>query len=369
MAHGKGGHSIQRGRPYPEEFDLVQYPKGFVAPSFELFDGVGNPHQHLAHFRAGSCNVGGSDALLFRQFVSSLFGVAFDWYAELLNGSVKTFIELEFLFVKRFAGAQHHIIVGDLVVERQKPNEGLVDYILRWRNLSLKYEPQLQEQHVIEILLRNIHGPIALILKGFTIWTFEKLLSKASSLQSEASQLSFLRDNSNGGKAKKFKQKIIERKDNVSVLSFQKEKQIQITEQQQPTKITEQQPKKDKERVVKKPDPRGLTEKINKQYSFRRDTTKKIFKSLIQDDNFQLPKPKRPIEVDKSNDPNYCPYHKMLGHVLEDCYVFKDWVQNEYKSGRMSIHNEYLANPSQGFAKVIHVEVIPTKGKKQSQPL
>ncbi|KAL0928496.1 hypothetical protein M5K25_000380 [Dendrobium thyrsiflorum] len=194
--------------------------------------------------------------------------------------------------------------------------------------------------------------------------TFEKLLSKASSLQSEASQLSFLKDNSNGDQAKRFKQKPVERKGSVSALSFQKGKQIQVTEQQQPRKITEQQPRNDKEKAIKKPDPRGLAEKINQQYSFRRDAIKKIFKSLIQDDNFQLPKPKRPADVDKSNEPNYCPYHRMLGHVLEDCYVFKDWVESEYKSGRMSLPNAYLANPSQGSAKVIHVEEIPTKGQK-----
>ncbi|KAL0925452.1 hypothetical protein M5K25_003784 [Dendrobium thyrsiflorum] len=58
--------------------------------------------------------------------------------------------------------------------------------------------------------------------------TFEKLLSKASSLQSEASQLSFLKDNSNGDQAKRFKQKPVERKGSVSALSFQKEKQIQV---------------------------------------------------------------------------------------------------------------------------------------------
>ncbi|NAU72125.1 hypothetical protein EE085_29400, partial [Klebsiella pneumoniae] len=113
----------------------------------------------MAHFRASCCNAGGSDALLFRQFVSSLSGIAFDWYAELPNGSVKTFTELEQLFIQRFAGAQHYITVGDLVVEKQKPNESLVDYILRWRNLSMKCEPQLQEQHAVGILLKNIHGP------------------------------------------------------------------------------------------------------------------------------------------------------------------------------------------------------------------
>ncbi|XP_020576144.1 uncharacterized protein LOC110021822 [Phalaenopsis equestris] len=194
MSQSKGGASILKGRPYPEEFDAVQYPKGFVLPSFKTFDGTGNPRQHVAHFRASCCNAGGSDALLCRQFVISLLGVAFDWYAELPNNSVKTFAELENLFVKRFAGPQHHITVVDLVAERQKPTETLVEYILRWRNLSMKCVPQLQEQDAIKILLKSIHGPVAFLLKGFTIKTFEKLLKKAGSLQNEAIQFDFFEE-------------------------------------------------------------------------------------------------------------------------------------------------------------------------------
>ncbi|PKU64668.1 hypothetical protein MA16_Dca014522 [Dendrobium catenatum] len=53
----------------------------------------------------------------------------------------------------------------------------------------MKCEPQLQEQHAVKILLKNIHGPIAFLLKGFTIKTFEKLLNKASNLQEEAPRL------------------------------------------------------------------------------------------------------------------------------------------------------------------------------------
>lgn len=127
---------------------------------------------------------------MFQQFVNSLSGIAFDWYADLPNGSVKKFPELEALFLKRFSGAQHHVTIGDLVVEKQKQGEILVDYILYWRNLSMKCEPQLQEQHAVGILLKNIHGPVAFLLKGFTIKTFAKLLSKASSLQEEAHHLS-----------------------------------------------------------------------------------------------------------------------------------------------------------------------------------
>ena len=87
------------------------------------------------------------------------------------------------MFIQRFVSAEHRVSVGDLVVTRQRPTEPLPAYIIRWRNMSLQCEPQLQEQHAVEILLKNIDGPIAPFLKGFNIRTFQKLMSKVVSLQ------------------------------------------------------------------------------------------------------------------------------------------------------------------------------------------
>lgn len=113
-------------------------------------------------------------------FVSNLSSIAFDWYLELQNRSLQIFSNLEGQFVKMFTTAQHHIIVGDLIIEKTKLNESLVDYIMRWRNLSIKYGPQLQEQHVVKIFLGNIHSMVAFLLKVFTIKTFKKFISRTS---------------------------------------------------------------------------------------------------------------------------------------------------------------------------------------------
>ncbi|KAL0927523.1 hypothetical protein M5K25_001698 [Dendrobium thyrsiflorum] len=115
--------------------------------------------------------------------------------------SLERKVEEMLLRIEQIQGAQQQVTVGDLVIEKQKPGESLVEYILRWRNLSMKCAPQLQEQHAVEIFLKNIHGPIAFLLKGFTIKIFEKLLNKANNLQEEASQTPFLKDSSDEKKA------------------------------------------------------------------------------------------------------------------------------------------------------------------------
>jgi hypothetical protein len=55
----------------------------------------------------------------------------------------------------------------------------------------------------------------------------------------------------------------------------------------------------------------------------------KIFKEAIEN-GLILPTSKRPAEMEKYSDSNYCPYHRVLGHPIKDCWVFKDWVEKRY---------------------------------------
>jgi hypothetical protein len=68
-----------------------------------------------------------------------------------------------------------------------------------------------------------------------------------------------------------------------------------------------------------------LKQKKNKPYSFQRDKVAKIFKEAIEN-GLILPTSKRSAEMEKYSDSNYCHYHRVLGHPIEDCWVFKDWI-------------------------------------------
>lgn len=60
----------------------------------------------------------------------------------------------------------------DLLTLQQKSTETLVDFLIRWRNLSMKCEPSLQENHSVALLLGHLTGPIALLLKLSSVHTF-----------------------------------------------------------------------------------------------------------------------------------------------------------------------------------------------------
>jgi hypothetical protein len=66
-----------------------------------------------------------------------------------------------------------------------------------------------------------------------------------------------------------------------------------------------------------------LKQKKTNPYSFRRDKVNQIFRGALKN-GLALPASKRPKDTNKSDEPNFCPYHRVLGHTIEDCWVFKN---------------------------------------------
>ena len=50
-----------------------------------------------------------------------------------------------------------------------------------------------------------------------------------------------------------------------------------------------------------------------------------------------LPDPKRPAEINKTSDPRYCPYHRIVSHPIKDCYIFKDIIEDMIRRGEIEI--------------------------------
>jgi len=50
-----------------------------------------------------------------------------------------------------------------------------------------------------------------------------------------------------------------------------------------------------------------------------------------------LPEPKRPTKVNKTNDPRYCSYHKIINHPIKDSYVFRDIIKDMIRRREIEI--------------------------------
>ncbi|KAL0454926.1 UNVERIFIED_CONTAM: hypothetical protein Slati_0831800 [Sesamum latifolium] len=65
-----------------------------------------------------------------------------------------------------------------------------------------------------------------------------------------------------------------------------------------------------------------------KQYPFLDSDVPGIFDDLLEANLIELPEMKWPEEARQIDDPKYCKYHRLVGHAIQDYFVFKDKLCN-----------------------------------------
>ena len=151
-------------KPYTKRIDNMRMLNGYQPPKFLQFDGKGNPKQHVAHFVETCENAGTQGGLFIKQFVRSLKGNAFDWYTDLEPESIDSWEQLEREFLNRFYSTRHMVSMMELTNTKQWKDELVVDYIHRWRSLSLDCKDRLFEISAVEMCIQGMHWGLLYIL-------------------------------------------------------------------------------------------------------------------------------------------------------------------------------------------------------------
>lgn len=86
-------------------------------------------------------------------------------------------------FSVRFGGVNDKITIADLANIRQNTDEKVIDYVIRWSNLSIKCEQPLDQVQVLGFLVGNIDNWMALFLRLSDIYTFQDLISSVKKLE------------------------------------------------------------------------------------------------------------------------------------------------------------------------------------------
>nr|CAD1842647.1 unnamed protein product [Ananas comosus var. bracteatus] len=143
-------------KPYQAWHDLVLFPPGYTRPHFQMFDGTGDPREHLTHFEVACGDTITNGSLLLRQFPLSLKGAAFQWYSKLSPGSIQDWPMMKSQFKSHFVSTKREITLRELADLRQERDEKVEAYITRWKNTSINCSQEIRAEEAIRPCIGGI---------------------------------------------------------------------------------------------------------------------------------------------------------------------------------------------------------------------
>lgn len=229
-------------------------------------------------------------------------------------------------FLERFYSTQRTVGITELTQTEQRAHEKAADFINRWRNLSLHCPQPITEHEAVRMCMNNLNPEMAVYLPGVRPVTFEELASKATDIENYTQFVA--------RRSKPYSRPV--EKSNPRDKATFKPKQAQAMEATavipslQAGGVASRNNEQKSAPVGRRP---TLTERQNREYSFPAEEVHDLFTGLRELNLIALPKSKRPEEATKFNEPNFCHYHRILGHTLKDCFVVKNVIQKLIDDG------------------------------------
>ncbi|GAA0138807.1 hypothetical protein LIER_00481 [Lithospermum erythrorhizon] len=86
-----------------------------------------------------------------------------------------------------------------------------------------------------------------------------------------------------------------------------------------------------------------LKEMQAKKYPFFESDIPGMFEELLKENLIELLEPNCPEEANRSIEPNYYKYHRVLGHPIEKCFVFKEKVIDLARQGAILLEEDKVS--------------------------
>ncbi|KAM1743769.1 hypothetical protein TB2_013240 [Malus domestica] len=323
---GSSNTSGLYSKPYSKKIDALKMPRGYQPPKFMQFDGKGNPKKHVAHFVETCNNAGTEGDYLAKQFVRSLKGNAFEWYTDLEPESINNWEQLEREFLSRFYSTHRTVSMLELTSSKQWKDEPVIDYINRWRTLSLDCKDMLSETSSIEMCVQGMQWGLQYILQGIKPRNFEELATRAHDME-----LSIAHHGKKEPIADYKNDKVLETK--VEKAAWKSTKEA-MTVNTAPVKIPtrgkaiQAEAFRDQEMCR-----RTLKELKEKTYPFPDSDVVVMLEDLLEKKVIGLPECRRPEEMNRIDRPRYCKFHRFISHPTEKCFVLKDLIMKLAQKG------------------------------------
>ncbi|MQL84299.1 hypothetical protein Taro_016799, partial [Colocasia esculenta] len=152
-------------------------------PKLPKYDGCGTPQEHVTHYTIAMGDLASDESYLLRYFATSLTGIAFQWYSKLKSGSIANWADMQKKFYDRFQTAERKVSLAELCSLKQKKGESAVDFIRRWRELSMGCDNPPVQQDAVTICRRGLITSINEKLLAANIRSFDQLNSAVAEIE------------------------------------------------------------------------------------------------------------------------------------------------------------------------------------------
>jgi hypothetical protein len=347
-------------KPYAARHDLVPFPSGWHPPKFHLFDGTGDAREHLAYFEAMCGDTARALSLLLRQFLGSLTGSAFHWYSRLPVGSIPDWKTMKGLFKSHFVSMKKDFSIVELLQVKQKSDENIDDYILHFRNSYMRLAREMHLQEVVSMCIHGMQQHWSLEVSQREPRDFSSLSSAVATTKLEfekSPQIMELyknagipdnvkrfnstrkpKNNSNNNKPR------MAEANTARASSSTQQGNVPMLGMRNEASGGRQHP--------------SIQDLLKKQYVFKRAMIKGFFSQVVEHNHIKLPDPKRPDQVGMTNNPLYCTYHRYVGHVIEDCVAFKEWLQRAIDEKILALQ-PHAINPDYHYVNMVSIGSCP----------
>ena len=171
--------------PFVEEIASVEMPRKFSFPSIKMYEGTGDPDNHVAQYKQRMLAVAipreAREATMCKGFGSILTGPALQWYTNLPTKCIRSFAALSDKFVEQFASSRHLEKRSDDLYEiLQHRNKPLRSYIARF-NQEKVVIPECNADTAISAFKKGLlpEGDLYNELTKYKCMTMEDVLSHA----------------------------------------------------------------------------------------------------------------------------------------------------------------------------------------------
>ncbi|KAF2556343.1 hypothetical protein F2Q68_00013847 [Brassica cretica] len=181
----RSNHDSYADTPFAEEIASIEMPRKFSFPSIKMYDGTGDPDDHIAQYKQRMLAVAlpreSREATMCKGFGSTLIGPALQWYINLPTRSISSFASLSDKFVEQFTSSRSLEKTSDGLYEiLQHRVEPLRDYIARFNQEKVAV-PECSIPTAISAFKRGLlpDGGLYKELTMYPCKTMEDLLSRA----------------------------------------------------------------------------------------------------------------------------------------------------------------------------------------------